>query len=209
MVLVDDILPFQMQHNAEAEAVDLLMEVRQLNKLGYLCVIVTNQSGVARGLFTEDQMKAFNTLIVRKLAAKGAVIGAVYACPFHGEARVEAYLHPDHPDRKPNPGMLLKALAEFGVAPSDAIMIGDKESDMEAARRAGVHDMILTLRDGYETLVDTNNALISPGQRQRRERLFPRAFEMQVQSGLCGGGGSRCWHRHPGGCRAASHNKNE
>ena len=64
--------------------------VRQLNKLGYLCVIVTNQSGVARGLFTEDQMKAFNTLIVRKLAAKGAVIGAVYACPFHSEGRVEA-----------------------------------------------------------------------------------------------------------------------
>jgi D-glycero-D-manno-heptose 1,7-bisphosphate phosphatase len=54
--------------------------VRQLNKLGYLCVIVTNQSGVARGLFTEDQMKAFNTLIVRKLAAKGAVIGSRPIC---------------------------------------------------------------------------------------------------------------------------------
>ncbi|MBD3752309.1 MAG: HAD-IIIA family hydrolase [Micrococcales bacterium] len=89
--------------------------VRRLNQLGYLCVIVTNQSGVARGLFSEDQMKAFNALIVRKLAAKGAIIGAVYACPFHSEGRVEAYIHPDHPDRKPNPGMLLRAISGQGV----------------------------------------------------------------------------------------------
>src|SRR5690606_32452527 len=60
--------------------------VRRLTALGYLCVIVTNQSGVARGLFSEAQMKAFNALLVRRLAARGAVIGAVYACPFHPEA---------------------------------------------------------------------------------------------------------------------------
>ena len=112
--------------------------VRRLNQLGYLCVIVTNQSGVARGLFSEDQMKAFNTLIVRKLAAKGAVIGAVYACPFHSEGRVEAWIHPDHPDRKPNPGMILRAIREHGVDPQKSFLIGDQPSDLEAARRAGV-----------------------------------------------------------------------
>jgi D-glycero-D-manno-heptose 1,7-bisphosphate phosphatase len=112
--------------------------VRRLNQLGYLCVIVTNQSGVARGLFTEAQMKAFNALIVRKLAAKGAVIGAVYACPYHNVGQVEAYIHPDHPDRKPNPGMILRAVAEHGIDPARSFMIGDKPSDMEAARRAGV-----------------------------------------------------------------------
>ncbi|MDP1777761.1 MAG: HAD family hydrolase [Brevundimonas sp.] len=112
--------------------------VRRLNQLGFLCVIVTNQSGVARGLFSEDQMKAFNTLIVRKLAAKGAVIGALYACPFHSEGRVEAYIHPDHPDRKPNPGMILRAIADHNIDPAKSFMIGDQPSDMEAARRAGV-----------------------------------------------------------------------
>ena len=64
--------------------------VRRLNQLGYLCVVVTNQSGVARGLFTEDQMKAFNVLLVRRMAAKQAVIGAVYACPFHADALDES-----------------------------------------------------------------------------------------------------------------------
>ena len=112
--------------------------VRQLNKLGYLCVIVTNQSGVARGLFSEAQMKAFNALIVRRLAAKQAVIGAVYACPFHSEGRVEAWIHPDHPDRKPNPGMILRAMADHNIDPARSFMIGDQPSDMEAARRAGV-----------------------------------------------------------------------
>jgi HAD superfamily hydrolase (TIGR01662 family) len=78
-----------------------------------------------------------DALIVRKLAARGAVIGAVYACPFHSEGRVEAWIHPDHPDRKPNPGMLLRAMADHNIDPAKSFMIGDQPSDMEAARRAG------------------------------------------------------------------------
>lgn len=112
--------------------------VRRLNRLGYFCVIVTNQSGVARGLFTEQQMHAFNDLIVRKLAAAGGRIGAVYACPYHAEGRVEAYIHPDHPDRKPNPGMILRAIADHDIDPAKSFMIGDQPSDMEAAKRAGI-----------------------------------------------------------------------
>lgn len=112
--------------------------VRRLNQAGYLAVVVTNQSGVARGMFTEERMHAFNRLVVRRLAAGGGRIGAVYACPFHAEAQVEQYRHPDHPDRKPNPGMLLRAIAEHGIDPARSFMIGDQPSDMEAARRAGV-----------------------------------------------------------------------
>ncbi len=112
--------------------------VRRLNTLGYLCVVVTNQSGVARGRFSEDQMKVFNALVVRKLAAGGAVIGPVYACPFHAEARDERYRHPDHPDRKPNPGMILRAIADHGIDPAKSFLIGDQPSDLEAARRAGI-----------------------------------------------------------------------
>lgn len=112
--------------------------VRRLNALGYLVVIVTNQSGVARGLFSEDQMHAFNALLVRRLAAKGARIGAVYACPFHDEAQDPRWFHPDHPDRKPNPGMILKATAEHCIDLARSFLIGDRQSDLEAARRAGV-----------------------------------------------------------------------
>lgn len=112
--------------------------VRRLNALGYLIVIVTNQSGVARGLFSEDRMHRFNDMLVRKLASMGARIGAVYACPFHAEAQDERYRHPDHPDRKPNPGMILRAAADHDLDLSRSFMIGDRQSDLEAARRAGI-----------------------------------------------------------------------
>lgn len=112
--------------------------VKRLNAAGYVTVIVTNQSGVARGLFSEETMHGFNALLVERLAEADARIDAVYACPFHAEAVDDRYRHPDHPDRKPNPGMLLKAVAEHDLDPARSLMIGDQASDMEAARRAGV-----------------------------------------------------------------------
>ena len=112
--------------------------VKRLNAAGYVVVIVTNQSGVARGLFSEETMHGFNALLIARLAEAGARIDAVYACPFHAEAVDDRYRHPDHPDRKPNPGMLLKAVAEHDLDPARSLMIGDQPSDMEAARRAGV-----------------------------------------------------------------------
>lgn len=112
--------------------------VKRLNAAGYVTVIVTNQSGVARGLFSEETMHGFNALLVERLAEAGARIDAVYACPFHAEAVDDRYRHPDHPDRKPNPGMLLNAVAEHDLDPARSLMIGDQASDMEAARRAGV-----------------------------------------------------------------------
>ena len=112
--------------------------VKRLNEAGYVTVIVTNQSGVARGMFDEETMHGFNTLLVERLAEAGARIDAVYACPFHADAVDARYRHPDHPDRKPNPGMLLKAITEHDLDPARSLMIGDQPSDMEAARRAGV-----------------------------------------------------------------------
>ena len=112
--------------------------VKRLKEAGYVAVIVTNQSGVARGLFSEETMHGFNALLVERLAEAGARIDAVYAAPHHAEAVDKRYRHPDHPDRKPNPGMLLKAIAEHDLDPARSLMIGDQPSDMEAARRAGV-----------------------------------------------------------------------
>ena len=124
--------------------------VQLLNRHGYLVVIVTNQSGVARGLFTEAQMNAFNTHLVRRLGAKGALIGAVYSAPWHHEATDPAWFHLDHPDRKPNPGMLLRAIAEHNIDPARSFMIGDRPSDMEAGRRAGVQSFLFHGPNLYE-----------------------------------------------------------
>lgn len=112
--------------------------VRRMNQAGYRTVIVTNQSGVARGLFSEETMNAFNALLVARLAEEGAIINAFYSAPFHPEAIEARYRHPDHPDRKPNPGMLLRAIAEHDLDPAQSFIIGDQTRDLQAGERAGV-----------------------------------------------------------------------
>jgi len=111
--------------------------VRRLNESGRLVVVVTNQSGVARGYFSEAQMDAFHDHLRAELAAHGAHLDAIYACPFHPDAVVPQY-RADHPDRKPKPGMILRAIADLDIDPAGSFLIGDKDSDIEAATRAGI-----------------------------------------------------------------------
>ena len=112
--------------------------VRRLNQAGWLVVVVTNQAGVARGYYDEAAVHVFHAAMNAALARQGAHIDAFYHCPFHEDGTVEVYRHANHPDRKPNPGMLLRALKDFQVASDDAFMVGDRDSDMRAAERAGV-----------------------------------------------------------------------
>jgi D-glycero-D-manno-heptose 1,7-bisphosphate phosphatase len=77
-----------------------------------------------------------------ELAAAGARIDAFYVCPYLPDAPVAAFAHPDHPDRKPNPGLLLRAIDDWGIDPARALMIGDSPRDLEAARRAGVRGVL-------------------------------------------------------------------
>lgn len=112
--------------------------VRRLNEAGYLVIVVTNQSGIGRGYYDEAAMHAVHAHLNAAFAEAGAHIDAFYYCPFHPKAKVEAFAHPDHPDRKPNPGMILRAIKDWTVDPSGSFLIGDKPSDLEAAQRAGI-----------------------------------------------------------------------
>lgn len=112
--------------------------VRRLNDLGYWVILVTNQSGIGRGYYDEAAMHAVHEALGAHLASAGGHIDAVYFAPHHEDAVLDQYRHPDHPDRKPNPGMLLKAMRDFAIDPSRSFLVGDKDSDLEAARRAGV-----------------------------------------------------------------------
>lgn len=135
--------------------------VRLANAAGWWVFVVTNQSGVARGLFDMAAVDRFHALMSDALARHGARLDGVYVCPFHAEAVEARWRHPDHPDRKPNPGMLLRAMAEHPVDPARSVLIGDKPSDLEAARRAGVEarlfsggdlsDLVRTILAGSRT----------------------------------------------------------
>jgi D-glycero-D-manno-heptose 1,7-bisphosphate phosphatase len=112
--------------------------VKRFNDAGLKVIVATNQSGVARGLFDLAAVDQVHEAMRADLAPIGARIDAFYVCPYLPNAEVAAFAHPDHPDRKPNPGMVLRALADFSIDPARALVIGDNERDLEAGRRAGV-----------------------------------------------------------------------
>jgi D-glycero-D-manno-heptose 1,7-bisphosphate phosphatase len=100
-------------------------------------VLVTNQAGIGRGLYGWAEFVAVQDAITEALQAQGARIDAVYACPHHPNGKGD-FLHPDHPARKPNPGMILRAANDLSLDLPNSWLVGDKTIDVEAARRAGL-----------------------------------------------------------------------
>jgi D-glycero-D-manno-heptose 1,7-bisphosphate phosphatase len=116
--------------------------VAAFNRAGWLVIVVTNQSGVGRGYYTEAEMHALHARMTHDLAAAGARLDAIYYAPQHPDAEAARYRHPDPPLRKPNPGMLLQALSEWPIDREASVLVGDKASDLEAAARAGVRGVL-------------------------------------------------------------------
>lgn len=120
--------------------------IRRANEAECLVVVVTNQSGVARGLFGLDDIDRFHRAIDDRLRGAGARIDAYYCCPYHPDGTVAAFSMV-HEDRKPAPGMLLRAMRDRPIDAARSLMVGDRRSDMEAAAAAGVAAVLVPRDD--------------------------------------------------------------
>lgn len=117
--------------------------IRWLNDQGILVLVVTNQAGIARGHYDEHTFLDFSAWIQSELRDRGAHIDATYFCPHHPTAGLGEYR--THCDcRKPAPGLFERAIREWDVDVAGSVAIGDTESDVEAAKRAGVRGMLFT-----------------------------------------------------------------
>lgn len=115
---------------------------RTAQEQGYRIIIVTNQSGIAQGFYTEEDFSRLTKWMCREFQAHSVTVDRVYYCPYHPEKGIGRY-QADSDDRKPKPGMILRARDEFDLDLQKSILIGDRDSDMEAGRRAGVGALLL------------------------------------------------------------------
>ena len=120
----------------------VVQALQQLRDRGFQLIIVTNQSGVARGFFTEDDLAEIHSALEAQFDQFGIRFAGIYYCPHLEDGELPAYSRPCD-CRKPEPGLLLKAAADHGIELKDSFMIGDKISDIEAGRRAGCRTILL------------------------------------------------------------------
>lgn len=118
--------------------------IAQLNKLGYRVVVATNQSGIARGLYSLEQLAAIHDKMQHTVREAGGAIEAIFFCPHGPDDDCEC--------RKPRPGLLRQIEAAFGVSLTDSIYVGDSLRDLQAARAVGARPVLVRTGYGEATL---------------------------------------------------------
>jgi|SRR5690349_11103905 D-glycero-D-manno-heptose 1,7-bisphosphate phosphatase len=141
--------------------------VRILNEAGYYVFVITNQSGIARGLYDETDLKTFHAHMQDGLASHGARIDAFYYCPHHPEGTVKAYSLPCR-CRKPGTGMLEQAASEWPIDIGRSFLIGDRDDDVSAAAAFNISGIKFNFRtDNLPALVRREISRRSSPQHRR------------------------------------------
>src|SRR5690606_36108974 len=129
--------------------------VPRLNEAGFLAIVVTNQAGVARGYYTEEDVHHLHRHMQADLAAHGAHIEAVYYSPYHPEGTVAAYRRESN-CRKPVTALFERAIREWHIDPARSFVVGDKESDIEPGLSLGMTTFLVETGHGREARAITD-----------------------------------------------------
>ena len=128
-----------------------LEAIAKLNQAGYKVVVVSNQSGIARGYFTEETLQLMHEKMRRELEKFGGFIDYIYYCPHHPDENCEC--------RKPKPKMVLEVLRKFQVRPQEVLLIGDSWADVQLAKNVGCDFILVKTGKGVKTIAEHKNEL--------------------------------------------------
>jgi D-glycero-D-manno-heptose 1,7-bisphosphate phosphatase len=146
-----------------------------LQSAGYRLFVVTNQAGIAKGLYTQAQMDGLHAWMVEQFGLRGIRFEKVYHCPHHPAGIVEPYAGTCE-CRKPKPGMLFAAREEFGVDLAQSLLVGNAESDIEAALAAGLPTTVLIDEEPVPRTTKAGVVIRTMGElpeRLKRAGVFP------------------------------------
>jgi D-glycero-D-manno-heptose 1,7-bisphosphate phosphatase len=133
--------------------------IKKANELAYLVIVVTNQSGIGRGLYTEQQFHELNDWMIDLFAQNNAHIDKVYYCPHHPTEALGQYAKSCE-CRKPKPGMALAALDDFNIDITNSVMVGDKTTDLEFAMRANIPEVYWFSSDQEVFITENHSSTI-------------------------------------------------
>ena len=119
--------------------------IKKLNEANYLIIIVTNQSGIKRGLYGEETLKQIHENMKTMLKENGAYINDIFYCPHYAKDNCDC--------RKPKPGMILNAAKKHNIDLNQSWMIGDSERDIEAGKRAGCKTVMISTNEGLNKVI--------------------------------------------------------
>ena len=134
-------------HSGVAEGIKLL------NKDGFKVIIITNQSGIARGFFSEETLDKIHDKMKTELSDKGAKIDAIYYCPHHPDDKCDC--------RKPEAGLLEKAIRDFDIDIDESFIIGDRMLDVEAGHKVGIKT-VLVPENKEKVAIEMKNSRVDP-----------------------------------------------
>ncbi len=151
----DGVINIDHGHVFEKEKFDFIDGIFDLCKraqdLGYLLIVVTNQGGIAKGFYSEEEFLELTKWMESEFQKREIKITKTFYCPCHPEGKIEKYRQNSF-DRKPSPGMLLKAIEEFNIDPKKSLMLGDNETDMRAAEASRIGKKFLVLKNQLPSL---------------------------------------------------------
>jgi D-glycero-D-manno-heptose 1,7-bisphosphate phosphatase len=147
----DGVINIDHGHVHSIESFDFIEGIFDLCRIaqqkGYLIIVITNQAGIGKGFYSEDDFHKLNHWMIEQFRHNGIIVSKTYYCPHKPEDNCYC--------RKPNPGMLLKAIEEFNICPFDSILIGDKKSDIIAGQNANIQTCILFKGNDYKDMISS------------------------------------------------------